>query len=340
MPPSFWVASTKPEAALARGQGWQPWQERGWTLAPRDRGPEAGMYCWMRHLVPGDPNGAGLGQGLDHELVDVDVERPGEREEDALGDVLGPKRVDAFVRPLRLLLVAAEANTGEVRLDEPGIDGRQPDRAPEQVLAQRIGEAAHRELRGDIDGGVLVGLAPGDRAEVDDVPAVADVWQTEARHPDQAVDVRFEHRLFVLFGRLPKRIASETEACVVDEDVQATTCVGTSYGLDKPLAARLVGDVQLEPDLRLQLVDAARTAGDAGALPCERACSRGADAARGACDDRSLSFEARHDRRRLARGHQQGEHADDLALLARAGAASSSAPQAPQNVKARRVPLA
>ena len=49
VPSSFWVASTKPEAALARGQGWQPWQERGWTLAPRDRGPEAGMYCWMRH---------------------------------------------------------------------------------------------------------------------------------------------------------------------------------------------------------------------------------------------------------------------------------------------------
>src|SRR6266487_530479 len=51
MPPSFWVASTKPEAALARGQGWQPWQERGWALAPRDRGPEAGMYCWTGHLA-------------------------------------------------------------------------------------------------------------------------------------------------------------------------------------------------------------------------------------------------------------------------------------------------
>src|SRR5205823_8973049 len=42
--------STKPEAALARGQGWQPWQEGGWTLAPRDRGPEVGMYCWMGRL--------------------------------------------------------------------------------------------------------------------------------------------------------------------------------------------------------------------------------------------------------------------------------------------------
>jgi len=36
----LWVASTKPEAALARSQGWQPRQGRGWILAPRDRGPE------------------------------------------------------------------------------------------------------------------------------------------------------------------------------------------------------------------------------------------------------------------------------------------------------------
>src|SRR5687767_5344793 len=39
MPSSFWVASTKPGAALARRQGWTPWQGRGWSLAPRDRGP-------------------------------------------------------------------------------------------------------------------------------------------------------------------------------------------------------------------------------------------------------------------------------------------------------------
>jgi len=49
MPLSVWVASTKPEDALARGQGSQPWQERGWALAPRDRGPEASMYRWTEH---------------------------------------------------------------------------------------------------------------------------------------------------------------------------------------------------------------------------------------------------------------------------------------------------
>ena len=41
--PSLWVASTKPEAALGRGQGLLPWQGRGWILAQRDRGPEAGI---------------------------------------------------------------------------------------------------------------------------------------------------------------------------------------------------------------------------------------------------------------------------------------------------------
>jgi hypothetical protein len=46
---SVWVASTKREAAIARRQGWKPCQGRAWTLAPRDSGPEAGVYCWEEH---------------------------------------------------------------------------------------------------------------------------------------------------------------------------------------------------------------------------------------------------------------------------------------------------
>ncbi len=45
----FSVASTKPEAALGRRAGWQPAQGRGWTLAPRDSGREAGFHCWKGH---------------------------------------------------------------------------------------------------------------------------------------------------------------------------------------------------------------------------------------------------------------------------------------------------
>ena len=44
MLPPFCVASTKPEFALARSQGWWPWQGGGWAPAKRDRGAEAGVY--------------------------------------------------------------------------------------------------------------------------------------------------------------------------------------------------------------------------------------------------------------------------------------------------------
>src|SRR3982751_3561426 len=49
VPTSAWVASTKPGAALARGQGWLPWQGRGWFLAPRDRGPGTAVHCLEGH---------------------------------------------------------------------------------------------------------------------------------------------------------------------------------------------------------------------------------------------------------------------------------------------------
>src|SRR5204863_3576909 len=49
MLPSLSVASTKPEAAIVRGEGLVPGPGRGWTLAPRDRGREAGAYCRVGH---------------------------------------------------------------------------------------------------------------------------------------------------------------------------------------------------------------------------------------------------------------------------------------------------
>ncbi len=77
MLPSFWVASTKSGAALARGQGWLPWQGRAWFLAQRDRGPEAGEYCLEGALIPAVEHreawiGAEAGCG---EQGDADVSR-------------------------------------------------------------------------------------------------------------------------------------------------------------------------------------------------------------------------------------------------------------------------
>src|ERR1700751_570842 len=94
---------------------------------------------------------------------------PGEGEENALGDVLGPQRIDAAIDGRGFLLVALEADERKLRLGQPGIDRGDPDRPAEQVLAEGVRETALRELRGDVRRSALVGLAACDRAHVDDV---------------------------------------------------------------------------------------------------------------------------------------------------------------------------
>src|SRR5919106_1123159 len=68
--------------------------------------------------VAQDAAAGGLRERLDHQLVDVHVRRAGQREEDAVGDVVRGHRLDAAVDGGGLLRVAAEADTGEVGLDQ------------------------------------------------------------------------------------------------------------------------------------------------------------------------------------------------------------------------------
>src|SRR5947207_1343279 len=124
MPPSFSVASTKPEAALARGRGWQPWQERGWALAPRDRGAEAGMYCWMGHLGCSDrlarrdlagPCGV-------HELADRRLRRADRAQAECSVEV-GPRRIeDAHDDTLVVEALHRNLRDDEVRVVSVGGD--------------------------------------------------------------------------------------------------------------------------------------------------------------------------------------------------------------------------
>ena len=82
---------------------------------------------------------------------------------------------------------------------------------------------------------VRVRLPAGDRAHVDDVAAVAEVRQAEARHPHQPGDVRRDHGRLVLFGRLVDRDAAERQARVVEEDVEPAELVHRAG--DEALAA-------------------------------------------------------------------------------------------------------
>ena len=108
-------------------------------------------------LVPEDPPAARLGQRLDDDLVDVDVQRSRQREEDAVGDVLGGERLDALVDGGRLLLVALEADERELGAAcEPGRERGDADRPAEQVLAERLAEHRSRRLDRAVHGRVLV----------------------------------------------------------------------------------------------------------------------------------------------------------------------------------------
>ena len=146
--------------------------------------------------------------------------RARDREQHALGDVLRRQRLDSFVDALRLLLVAAEADERELRLDEPWVDGRHVNGPAEQILAEGVREATDSELGGDVAGRVLVRLPSGNRADVDDVAAVVDVRQAERV-------MRIRPRTFVSTivtssssMDFPDRLAPEREAGVVDEDVK------------------------------------------------------------------------------------------------------------------------
>src|SRR5918999_2919937 len=135
MLPSFWVASTKPESALVRRQGQKPWQGRGWALAPRDRGPGAGVYCWVGHLFD-DPIDL---EDLGVLAVDVDAVRARD-----VPDVLGVRVASVLlgrvlrerghlalqVRPLERevgLVVEVEVVPGDLVAENRGsVGGPQP----------------------------------------------------------------------------------------------------------------------------------------------------------------------------------------------------------------------
>ncbi len=178
------------------------------------------------------------------------------------------------------------ADERELGLRQPRVDRRDPDRAPEEVLAQPVDEAAQRELRGHVHRGVLVRLPARDRAREQDVALVADVREREPRDPDRAVDVRVQDGRLVLRRRLGEWVAAEREPRVVVEDVDPAELLDGT--IDERHAARLVGDVERKRDVRLDPLDAPSAPGDAHSGLAQLAHGRGAEAARGARDDSRL----------------------------------------------------
>jgi hypothetical protein len=118
------------------------------------------------------------------------------------------------------------------------------------------------------------------------VAPVAEVRQAEPRHAHEARDVHAEDGRLVLLARLVERGAAEREARIVDEDVEPAE--PPNYFSDEAPAAVRLGNVELERDLRLEALDAARAAGHPHARLGERPCRCATDPRRGTRDDRPL----------------------------------------------------
>src|SRR5919108_5127411 len=101
----------------------------------------------------------------------------------------------------------------------------------------------------------------------------------EARHPQDAVDVRVQDSLLVVLVRLPERVATEREARVVEEDVHRAERGGRL--LDERGAARHIADVERQSDVGVEAFDASRARRYANSRVAKLANSRGSDAARG-----------------------------------------------------------
>jgi len=163
----------------------------------------------------------------------------------------------------------------ELGVDRARLDQRDADVVRDALLAQRLAERADTELGEVVDAGAGAGDPPGDRGDVDDVPAalLAHQRQCRVRAVEDAEDVRVEHPAPLVRRRVLDR-AQQHHASVVDEHVEAAELfVGAAH---ERIGLGLVADVGLDGERgsagradalgeRVDAVGAARGERDGGA---------------------------------------------------------------------------
>lgn len=170
-----------------------------------------------------DDGGRSLSDGEDVELGNVDVGRAERAPDNLLGNVLGDERLKALVDGLGLVLVAAEADDGEVGLDESGRDLGHADARVDELLHETLRERLDGVLDGAVHRAADVGLAASERANVDDVARVllAHRREEDLRHLDERDEVRVDHEVDVLQLNVARTLSTDGTAGVVDEHVEA-----------------------------------------------------------------------------------------------------------------------
>src|SRR3981081_4678635 len=72
--------------------------------------------------LPGHVTSRSLGNRAHHHLVDVHMGWPGDRPDDAVGDIRAGQRLHSVIDRLGPLLVALESDQAELRLDHARLD--------------------------------------------------------------------------------------------------------------------------------------------------------------------------------------------------------------------------
>jgi hypothetical protein len=224
----------------------------------------------------------------DHDLVDVDVGRLGDRPADRLGDVLGPQRLHAGIDLGGRLLVALEADHGELCLDHARSDLGDADRLAQQLQPQGADDRFLGVLGCRVAGAAAIYLEGGDAGHDDDVALARgdQARQQGAGHPHRPQHVRLVHRPPQLLVGRADRVEPEGAAGAVDQHVAGRRLGGE--GGDRVGVGHIQRD-RLAADLGGQLPQPLEPAGaedDPEAVLRERPGARGADPARGPGDDR------------------------------------------------------
>ena len=151
--------------------------------------------------------------------------RPGGGPHDAVGDVVGRKRLVAAINPRRPFGVAGKTHQREVGFDQARVDLGHPDGFPQQLEAQGARKRPHRVFGPGITAAASVGFKTGDRADVDDVGVPmggargAQGRQQRAHHADDGHRVHFVHLEPTFERRVFDTVEAERAASVVDQQV-------------------------------------------------------------------------------------------------------------------------
>ena len=203
----------------------------------------------------------------------------------------------------RGLQAAAVVHAADLRLDEARADERHRHAGRRQLVAEGLGERAHRELAHRVRRRAGRGDVAGDAADDRQPPPrglqLAERRLHGAQHPE---DVGFELAAIVREGQLLDR-ADDAEAGVGDDDVESSEG-GARLGhhaLDVAVNGDVAGQRQGAPPVALELAGQGRQAlapaghQDEGRTAAgELAGQRGPDAGRGARDQHDVARGRRH----------------------------------------------